>query len=241
MTVEVLTQTNQTNPQCGYWLDCLYTGLLLREINLDRGTCIVGTAPGPNTVSVDLPITCIFQDFAKNTPIDLEEALSLGEEICRLVGLELTLDFLYAKKTNSNFFRSLYCRILHQTSMPPIISLGMRVGRIDVRWSVLLGWIRLMSACSSQLFAVRAVEHLAETSWSLTPKQASAVGQFASAAGLLAVRCSKKDAQMSIAGHTWIYMCGRDKAALSVLVLCFAQFFEYSWPELERARQLLAN
>ena len=115
--------------------------------------------------------------------------------------------------------------------------------RVHRYWSVLRGWDGLVAEADSALFAARAVETLATEVWDLTPEAAAAVGTFATAAGLLPVRSTKADASICIADQAWIYLPGRDMAALSVLLLAFPEFNAsgLSFPALDRARKLLGR
>lgn len=108
---------------------------------------------------------------------------------------------------------------------------------------MLRGWDGLVAEAESPLFATRAVETLATEVWDLTPEAAAAVGAFATAAGLLPVRSSKADASIAIADQAWVFLPGRDKAALSVLLLAFPQFTSsvLAFPSLEKARRLLGR
>lgn len=226
-----------TNPQTAVWLDCIYNGIMVVESDATRGTCTVGN---PNGTVVDIPAGCVAREAERGVAISLEEALILGEEVCKLVGPELMLDFLYAKRPTV-FYQSLYKRLLALTSLPAVVSRAMRVGRLDVYWTVRRGWALLLAEAPSPLFAVRAIETLADGTWRLTPDTATEVGGFVAATGLLAVRSAKQDADIEIDGRGFIYLPGRDKAVLSIMVLSLDRFRKLSWPELDRARHLLGR
>ena len=108
---------------------------------------------------------------------------------------------------------------------------------------MLRGWDGLVAEAESPLFAARAVETLAADVWELTPEAAAVVGAFATAAGLLPVRTAKADASIAIADQAWVYLPGRDKAALSVLLLAFTEFNSpvLAFPALDHARKLLGR
>lgn len=176
-------------------MERIYSGLWIQNLNVSRGTAKLQISEDQ---SLDIPQQLVEAPGPFPTPpLGLDDAISLGHHICRLVGTMAMLDYLYVNR-HRPFFKHLYSRITTEEQPPALVSIALRVGRLDVHWSVLQAWQHILQKASSPLFATRALESLATSTWNLTTPTAAAIGEFASSIGLVSTRCKPKDASIVI-------------------------------------------
>ena len=176
-------------------MERIYSGLWIENLNVSRGTARLQISKDQ---SLDIPQQLVEAPGPFPTPpLGLDDAISLGHHICRLVGTMAMLDYLYVNR-HRPFFKHLYSRITTEEQPPALVSIALRVGRLDVHWSVLQAWQHILQKAPSPLFAIRALESLATSIWHLTTPTAAAIGEFASSIGLVSTRCKPKDASIVI-------------------------------------------